>query len=277
MGNHLIWNIDPQVFSFSAVPRWYGLIFAGGIVGGYALMKRIFIKEKKDIELVDKLLVYVFVGMLVGMRLGHCLFYEADQYLSDPIRIFKIWEGGYASHGGFAGLIIAVLLFCRKHKSINLLWLLDRMTIPSMFAAGAIRVGNFFNSEMVGRTSDVPWAIIFKLVDDNPRHPAQLYEAFGFFTLFAVGLYIYSRDNLRDRRGLLLGTILTFGMSWRFFVEFFKENQVGFENDMMFNMGQLLSIPFIAVGIYLLWRTVTKPMVPEQTAPPKKSSKRKRK
>lgn len=269
MGNHLIWNIDPQVFSFSEVPRWYGLIFAGGIVGGYALMKRMFIKEHKDIELVDKLLVYVFVGMLVGMRLGHCFFYEADQYLRDPIRIFKIWEGGYASHGGFAGLIVAILLFCRKYKSINIMWLLDRMTIPSMFAAGAIRVGNFFNSEMVGRTSDVPWAIVFKLVDDNPRHPGQLYEAIGFFTLFGVGLYIYSKEKLRDRRGLLLGTILTFGMSWRFFVEFFKENQVGFENDMVLNMGQILSIPFIAVGIYLLWNTLRNPM-PVESAPHKK-------
>lgn len=277
MGNHFIWNIDPQVFSFSSVPRWYGLLFAGGIIGGYALMKRMFIKEKKEVELVDKLLVYVFIGMLVGMRLGHCLFYEADQYLSDPIRIFKIWEGGYASHGGFAGLIVAIGLFCRKNNSINLMWLLDRMAIPSMFAAGSIRVGNFFNSEMVGRTSEVPWAIIFKLVDDSPRHPAQLYEAIGFFTLLVVGLFMYGKDNLRDRRGLILGTVLTFGMSWRFFVEFFKENQVGFENDMMFNMGQLLSIPFIAVGIFLLLKTFKAPVVIQQVAQKKPARNRTKK
>ena len=171
MDNFLVWDIDPQIFSFSPVPRWYGLIFASGIIGGFLLMKHVFKKENKDILLVDKLLIYVFFGMLIGMRLGHCFFYEPDQYLSNPIRIFKIWEGGYASHGGFAGLIFSVVLFSRQHKDLKLMWLLDRLALPSMLGAGMIRIANFFNSEMVGRPTDVPWAIIFKYVDGTPRHP----------------------------------------------------------------------------------------------------------
>lgn len=257
MDSHLVWDLDPQIFSFAPVPRWYGLIFALGIVGGFLLMKNIFHREEKDPMLADKLLVYVFVSMLIGMRLGHCLFYEPAKYLADPVSMLKIWQGGYASHGGFAGLIIGIVLFARRQRQVQVMWLLDRMTIPSMFAAGMIRVGNFFNSEMIGHPTEVPWAIIFKLVDHQPRHPGQLYEALGFFSIFTVALQLYLKTSVGQKCGFLLGLVLMLGFSWRFFCEFFKENQVAFEAGMTFNMGQLLSLPFIAAGIIIVLKSLT--------------------
>jgi prolipoprotein diacylglyceryl transferase len=259
MANHLIWDIDPQIFSFAPVPRWYGLIFALGIVGGFLLMKNIFVREDKDPVLADKLLVYVFISMLLGMRLGHCLFYEPATYLAHPLRILKIWEGGYASHGGFAGLIVGIVLFARRYRDVSLMWLLDRMTMPAMFAAGMIRVANFFNSEMIGHPADVPWAIVFKLVDEQPRHPGQLYEAVGFFAIFALALMLYLKTPAGKRSGYLFGLVLILGFSWRFFCEFFKEDQVGFEAGMALNMGQLLSLPFVAAGIFVLIRSWRQP------------------
>jgi phosphatidylglycerol:prolipoprotein diacylglycerol transferase len=256
MQQHFVWDLDPQIFSSMPVPRWYGLFFAGGIVIGFLIMKNMFHAQKKDTMLVDRLLIYVFLGMLIGMRLGHCLFYQPETYLSDPLRILKFWEGGYASHGGFAGLIIAVFLFCRRHSEIQLLWLLDRIAVSSMIAAAAIRIGNFFNSEMIGRQSDGPWAIVFKAVDDLPRHPSQLYEAVGFLAVFTLGIITYKKANNNPKPGLLFGLVLVFGMGWRFVVEFSKENQVDFEAQLPLNMGQLLSIPFILAGVILILMTL---------------------
>ncbi len=259
MQQFFVWDLDPQIFSGMSVPRWYGLFFALGIVGGFMVMKNMFHWEKKDTMLVDRLLIYVFLGMLIGMRLGHCLFYEPETYLADPLRILKFWEGGYASHGGFAGLIIAVIIFCKKYTETPILWLLDRIAVSSMFAAAAIRIGNFFNSEMIGRQTDVSWAIIFKAVDDAPRHPSQLYEAFGFMVIFVFGMIIYKKTKHKTKPGLLFGLVLVFGFSWRFIVEFSKENQVDFELNLPLNMGQLLSIPFIAAGgIVILMTTLRK-------------------
>lgn len=255
MQQYFVWDLDPQIFSGMSVPRWYGLLFALGIVSGFMVMKNMFHSEKKDTLLVDRLLIYVFLGMLIGMRLGHCLFYEPETYLAQPLRILKFWEGGYASHGGFAGLIAAVFIFCKKHADISLLWLLDRVAVSSMLAAAAIRIGNFFNSEMIGRQTDAPWAIIFKAIDDTPRHPSQLYEACGFLVIFILGLIIYRKSDHKPKPGLLFGLVLVLGFSWRFIVEFSKENQVAFESNLPFNMGQLLSLPFIATGIVLILAT----------------------
>lgn len=261
MQDFFIWDLDPQIFSGMAVPRWYGLFFAGGIVIGFLVMKNMFFAEKKDTILVDRLLIYVFLGMLIGMRLGHCLFYEPETYLADPLRILKFWEGGYASHGGFAGLIIAVFIFCKRYKDVGFLWLTDRIAVASMFAAAAIRVGNFFNSEMIGRQSDVPWAVIFKAIDITPRHPSQLYEAVGFLSIFVLGIITYIKTNYKPKPGLLFGLVLVLGFSWRFIVEFSKENQVDFEAKLPLNMGQLLSLPFIAAGIILILMTVRRKQV----------------
>jgi len=247
-----VWDLDPHIFPGMAVPRWYGLMFAMGIVASFLIIKNMFSWEQKDVILVDRLLIYVFFGMLIGMRLGHCLFYEPATYLNDPVRILKFWEGGYASHGGFAGLMIAVFFFCKKHVEIPFLWLLDRIAVASMLAATAIRIGNFFNSEMIGKSTAAPWAVIFKAVDETPRHPSQLYEAVGFFFIFILGFFTYKKCGTQPKPGLLLGLVLVLGFSWRFIVEYSKENQVDFESTLPLNLGQLLSLPFIAAGILLL-------------------------
>jgi phosphatidylglycerol:prolipoprotein diacylglycerol transferase len=255
MRDFFVWDLNPQIFSGMALPRWYGLFFAAGIVIGFMVMKNMFHAEKKDTLLVDRLLIYVFIGMLFGMRLGHCLFYEPETYLADPLRTLKFWEGGYASHGGFAGVIIAVFIFCKKYKDVHFLWLIDRIAVSSMFAAAAIRVGNFFNSEMIGRQTDLPWAVIFKAIEDTPRHPSQLYEAIGFLFIFVLGMITYVKTNQKPIPGLLFGLVLVLGFGWRFIVEFSKENQVDFESKLPLNMGQLLSLPFIAAGSILILMT----------------------
>jgi prolipoprotein diacylglyceryl transferase len=254
-----VWNVRPEVFSFSPLPRWYGLIFASGFAGGFFMVKRMFERDGKGADLLDSLLTYIVLGTVIGMRLGHCLLYQPEIYLRDPIRILKIWEGGFASHGGFLGVIIALVLFARKH-GMTFAWLADRVSVASMFGAGAIRVGNFFNSEMVGPPTDQPWGVIFAQIDSVPRHPAQLYEAFGYFTISFVGYWLYKNTRITARQGRLLGVTMIAGFGWRFICEFLKEDQVAFEADMLLNMGQLLSLPFIVLGILFalgLWDKLT--------------------
>jgi prolipoprotein diacylglyceryl transferase len=258
-----LWNLQPEVFSFSPLPRWYSLLFASGIVGGYAIIRKMFIREGKPVELLDSLLVYIVVGMMVGMRLGHVIFYQPDYYINHLLEIPMIWKGGYASHGGFLGVIIALVLFVRKNRDITFLWLADRVAIISLFAAGCIRLGNFCNSEIIGRPAaeSLPWAVIFTQVDQVPRHPAQLYEAIGYFGLCGLSLLLYYRTRLAEQTGRLMGLIIATGFAWRFFCEFFKEDQVPFEAGLTLNMGQMLSIPFIigatalALNVQGRWQT----------------------
>jgi len=248
-----IWDIRPEIFSFMPLPRWYSLIFAAGMIGGYMMMRAVFKRENKPVELLDSLLVYIVFGTMIGMRLGHCFFYQPDYYLSHPWHIPMIWEGGYASHGGFLGVIIALWLFVRKYGNMTFLWLADRIAFASMFAGGCIRVGNFFNSEMIGHPATVPWAVVFKRIDMVPRHPAQLYESVGYFAVCGLGWLAYRYTKTAALPGRLLGLIMIGGFGWRFFCEFFKEDQVAFEAGMKFNMGQLLSIPFIILGVFLVF------------------------
>jgi prolipoprotein diacylglyceryl transferase len=246
-----VWRLAPEVFSFSPLPRWYGLIFMCGVLASYFITRRLFVRDGLRWELADRLLVYVIVGMIVGMRLGHCLFYQPEIYLKNPIQILMIWEGGYASHGGFLGVIIALIIFARRYVDGRFLFLGDRVSVGCMLAAAGIRVGNFFNSEMIGRPSSEPWAVTFALVDNVPRHPTQLYEAIGYVVIFAIGYALARPQGLLRQPGRLLGVIMILGFSWRFFVEFFKVEQVAFEADMSLNMGQWLSVPFVLLGIAL--------------------------
>lgn len=250
----MIWDIQPEVFSFSPLPRWYSLIFALGIVAGYLVMRVIFRRENRPLLLLDSLLMHIVLGMMIGMRLGHCLFYQPEYYLQHPLEILMIWKGGYASHGGFLGVIIALWLFVRRHREFTYLWILDRTAIISMIAAGCIRVGNFFNSEMIGHETTLPWGIIFAQVDNVARHPAQLYEAFGYFVTAAITWVLYDRGKITEQPGRLLGVAMMLGFGWRFFCEFFKVDQVPFEQGMTFNLGQLLSVPFVIVGAFLFFR-----------------------
>lgn len=247
------WDVSREIFTIGSFAlRWYSLLFALGIFLGYLIIFRIYQREGKPIELMDSLLFHVVIGTVVGARLGHCLFYEPMDYLTNPIRIFKVWEGGLASHGGFTGVIIALILYCRRYPQISFFWLADRMTIPAMLAAGCIRIGNLFNSEIYGHQTDVPWAFVFKQIDDVPRHPTQIYEALGYLSISAILYLIYRIKDRNPKEGTLFGLVLVLAFSFRTFIERFKENQVAFEDNLFMNMGQLLSLPFILFGIFIL-------------------------
>lgn len=250
----MVWDIDREIVGIGVFAlRWYSMLFALGIVLSYFVMKRMFEAEGKRLEILDSMLFHTVIGTVVGARLGHCLFYEPKEYLSDPIRILKIWEGGLASHGGYLGVMIALILFCRRYREMSWFWVADRMTVNGMLTGGLIRIGNFFNSEIIGRPTDVPWAITFKKVDMTPRHPTQLYEAAAYLTIAAIEYGVYRSAKRRPQDGRMFGLVLILGYGFRIFVEFFKENQVDFENGMVLNMGQLLSIPWILLGFFFFF------------------------
>jgi phosphatidylglycerol:prolipoprotein diacylglycerol transferase len=251
----MIWSIRPEIFSFSPVPRWYSICFAIGIISGHAIARRLISQEKINDEEFNKGFLYVIIGTMVGMRLGHCLFYQPEYFFEKPWEILMIWQGGYASHGGFAGVVIAVYLFLRKHPELDLLWLLDRVAVGCVCVAGWIRIGNFFNSEMIGRESTASWAVTFSLVDQIPRHPTQLYEAIGYFLICICGWLLVKRTSLSNVKGRVLGFVVLLTASWRIFCEFFKIEQVNFERGMFLNMGQILSIPFLLIGLWLWFRS----------------------
>jgi prolipoprotein diacylglyceryl transferase len=251
----MVWDIDREIVTFGGsglALRWYSLLFALGIVVGYFIVQQMFKREGKPLALLDSLLFHVVIGTVVGARLAHCLLYEPGDYLSDPIRILKVWEGGLASHGGFAGVMIALLLFCRKHKEISWFWIADRMTVPAMITGGFIRIGNFFNSEIVGKPATVPWAVTFKRVDMIPRHPTQIYEAIAYLAIAGIEYAYYRAADRKPKEGRMFGLVLILGYSFRVVVEAFKENQVPFENALPLNMGQLLSLPWIALGFFFV-------------------------
>ena len=266
---HFVWNIAPQLAQIGPFEiRYYGLLFACGFLVGYQIMQKIFIHEKRDPEDLSPLLTHLMLGTIIGARLGHCLFYEPAYYLSHPLQILMVWKGGLASHGGGIGVITSVFLYCKKHKDQPFLWLSDRIYIGLMFTGFCIRLGNFFNSEIVGLPSNVAWAVVFERIDNIPRHPAQLYESLAYLVgFFFIGL-LYLKNKEKTPQGKLLGFGLIWTFTARFILEFFKENQVAFEQGMLLNMGQILSIPYIVLGILLftglLQSALDIPTLPEE-------------
>jgi len=252
--DHLVWNVGPEIFGFGPFRiRWYGLFFAVGFVVGYAILTQFYRREGRPIENLSSLLLYLILGTLIGARLGHVLLYQPDYYLARPWEILMIWQGGLASHGGFAGVMIAVWLYVRRYQEMSFLELADRLAIPSLWTAALIRMGNFFNSEILGTPSSLPWAIVFERVDAVPRHPAMLYEAGAYLLVFCALYVAYRKTRIVQYPGRILGTTLGTCFLARFMIEFVKENQVPFEEAMILNMGQLLSIPFIAAGVVLVY------------------------
>ena len=260
----LVWGVNPVALVVGPVYfRWYALFFLAGILGGYSIVKKIYAIEKRSPQRLRRLAAFVVVGSVIGMRLGHCLLYEPGYYLAHPTKIVTRGLYGQASHGAIVGLSIALWLYVRTHnnkeKGLGFLELLDRLGIAITFCGGCVRVGNFFNSEIVGLKTEVPWAVTFTRIDHEPRHPAQIYEAVGYFVTSA---FLYQRfvrasrsrrDHSRTRRpGFLTGAGLVMCFVWRFGIEFFKENQVLFENAMWLNLGQVLSVPLILVGVALV-------------------------
>jgi prolipoprotein diacylglyceryl transferase len=251
----ITWNVDPTIFKIWHIqPRWYGLLFALSFVAGYHIMQKIFLKEGKTIKQLESLTYTMIASTVIGARLGHCLFYDPVYYLSNPLEILMVWEGGLASHGAAVGIILGLWLYIRKQKDMSLLWILDRIVIVVALSGLFIRLGNFFNSEILGRAADVPWAVIFPRVDDIPRHPAQLYEAFSYFGIFIYLYMLYLRSGTELKQGKLFGLFLILVFGARFIIEFFKEVQSAFEIGLPLDMGQILSIPFVLAGFYFVFR-----------------------
>jgi len=262
--NVIHWNIDPIIFEIGSFGlRYYALCFLAAFVVSYILMLKIFKQEGKSQELLDQLSIYIFLGTLIGARLGHCLFYEFDYYIQHPwemILPFRMVNGnftltgfqGLASHGGAIGILLALWLFSRKTKT-DFMWITDRLIIVVPLAGAFVRLGNFFNSEIIGLPTSLPWAVIFEREDMIPRHPAQLYEAIAYVVIFII-LWAMYQKNAKPKPGYLFGIFLVLLFGARFVLEFFKENQEEFEEAMRFNMGQLLSIPFMIGGLYLIFR-----------------------
>jgi len=246
------WNIDPILITIGPLQlHWYGLLFATGLLLAYYLTEWIFKKESKNYKLVEPLFLYIVIGMVIGARLAHVLFYDLSYYLKHPIEILYVWKGGLASHGGFFGVIIAIWLFCKKYN-FNFLWLLSRLSIGAMLIATFIRVGNFFNSEIVGIKSNSSFGVIFDRVDNILRHPVVLYEAFAYFLIFLILLNLYIKLTPKKYTNLGFGLVLVLGFGSRVFLEQFKTIQSQFATDLPLSMGQILSLPYIVAGIILL-------------------------
>jgi phosphatidylglycerol:prolipoprotein diacylglycerol transferase len=226
-------------------------LFATGFIIGYRIIFNIYRKENKPTQDLDPLLMYLVIGTVVGARLGHVLFYDPGYYFSHPLEIIKIWKGGLASHGGALGVLLATYLYSRKHPTQPYLWLLDRLAIPTALASAFIRLGNFFNSEILGTPTTVPWAIVFDRVDNVPRHPVQLYESISYLIIFIILMTLYKKRAENLRPGMLLGLLLILVFGVRFMLEFIKMHQAAYATEFL-SVGQWLSIPMVIAGVVLV-------------------------
>lgn len=279
--NYIVWNPDVYLIQVGHWGlRWYSACWLLGLLGAYFMVKWLFYHQhiaektvfvggkKQVVNVFDPLFIYCFLGILIGARLGHCLFYQPDYFLSSGTHFIEMlipyhkmpdgsWQfvgyEGLASHGGTLGLMIALWLYCRK-TGVKLWQVLDDIALATPITACFIRLGNLMNSEIIGKVTDVPWAFIFERVDQHPRHPGQLYEALAYALFFFVGWYFYRVRKQAVGKGFYFGLCITLIFVFRFFIEYTKDVQVDFESGMLLNMGQLLSAPFVALGIYCMWR-----------------------
>lgn len=275
--NYITWNADPVLFSLGSLQvRWYGLFWALGFLLGYLLMRKVYRREKMTDDSLDKLLIYMLVSTIIGARLGHCLFYEPEYYLSHPLKILAVWEGGLASHGGAIGILIGLFIYARKVKK-PYLWILDRIVIAVCLVGALIRCGNVMNHEIYGTPTSLPWGFVFMRgaeqfcgTFDNyslctswgdccppsewlPCHPTGLYEAFFCLVAMAILLWMYFKRDLGNKQpGVMFSVFLIIIFGSRICIEFLKNVQVEFENNMLFDMGQWLSVPFVIAGI-VIW------------------------
>ena len=244
------WNVNPEIFRIGSFAiRYYGVLWALSFYLGYLIFDRFVKKEGLPEGFLDSLTIYTAFGTILGARLGHCFFYEPAYYLSHPLDVLKIWQGGLASHGAAVGIITAIFLFSRKWK-VSWTYVMDRLVITVALAGFLIRIGNLMNSEIYGVETSLPWGFVFERNGEIfPKHPTQLYEALTYLLIFVVLFFIYVKSNSKPKTGLIFGIFLSSLFFGRFMIEFLKEPQVEFEKTMSLNMGQLLSIPFILAGI----------------------------
>ena len=265
----VVWNASPELFSIGPLTvRWYGMMFAVGFLLGYNILGRIFRHEGAPEKWLGILLMWVVGATIIGARLGHVFFYEWSYYSQHPLEILYVWEGGLASHGGTIAIILAVILFSIFTTRRNPIWTFDRLVIPIALVGGMIRLGNLMNSEIFGTATTLPWGFMFlrsrewhMLYEGQASHPTQIYEALCYFALFALLMWMYWRKNAEERPGLIFGVFLIGIFLPRVLIEFIKNDQVDFEADMVLNMGQLLSIPFILAGVALVIYAMSHPEV----------------
>jgi len=259
--NYIYWNVDPEIINvFGISVRYYGLLFVSGLIICIYILGWIFKRENIPQELLERLAIYGTIGIFAGARLGHCLFYEPSYYFAHPLEMIlpiqSLPGGGYkfsgyqglASHGGVLGLLIALYFYSRKTNQ-SMIDTIDLIGVVAVLEFGFIRLGNFMNSEIIGIPATKPWSVVFERVDNIPRHPAQLYEAISYFIIFAIMIILYKKMRYKLKNGFFFGLATILCCIARIMIEFVKENQVGFEDGMTFNMGQLLSIPYFLVGI----------------------------
>jgi prolipoprotein diacylglyceryl transferase len=268
--NYIHWNPDPEIVNIFGISiRYYGLLFVSGLILCIYILGWIYKRENIPSENLEKLAIYGMIGIIAGARLGHCLFYEPSYYLSHPLEMILpitfppgggvkfIGYQGLASHGGVLGLLIALYFYSRKTKH-SMIDTIDLIAVVAALEFGFIRLGNFMNSEIIGIPTTKPWGVIFERVDNIPRHPAQLYEAISYFIIFMIMMILYKKMRDRLKNGFFFGLATVLCVTPRFTIEFVKENQVGFEDGMTFNMGQLLSLPYLVVGIGFIIYGITK-------------------
>lgn len=268
MLSYIVWDADPVLIDSFVTIRWYGLMFAIGFPIGFNIVARMFKHEGAPEKWMGTLLLWVGAGTVIGARLGHVFFYAWDYYSQHPIKILATWEGGLASHGGAIGVIIAVILFSIFTTKRNPLWTFDRL-VPAIALVGClIRIGNLMNSEIFGHATTLPWGFMFvrsaewhQMYEGVACHPTQIYEALCYLALFGLLMWMYWKKNAEGRPGLIFGTFLVGIFLPRFFIEFIKNDQEAFEATMTLNMGQLLSIPFVMLGIGLIIYAMSRPKV----------------
>lgn len=253
IANFYHWDASPVIISFGNFSiGWYGILFASGFFFGFYIMRWVYVREGKSLATLDNIFIYMVLGAVIGARLAHCLFYDPIYYLSNPFEILKIWQGGLSSHGGVAGMLLAMYIYAKQTADIEFMWLLDRMTLVIALGSFFIRMGNFFNSEILGVVTEVPWAIVFSRVDSLPRHPAQLYEAAVYLLLFIFLVYLYVKHINKFKPGFMMGLLMVVIFGSRFIIERFKIPQESFEPILNLNMGQWLSIPVVMLGLYFM-------------------------
>ena len=256
MFGYIIWDVNPEIFSIGSFSvRWYGLLFASGFLVGQRIITHIFKKEGVSETLLDSLLLTMVVATVLGARVGHFAFYEPEVLFKNPLEVIMPPFRGLASHGAVISILVALYIYTRV-KKMSYLWVVDRIAIVSALGGCFIRFGNLMNSEIVGRPTDVPWGFVFVKnfeYSQIPRHPAQLYESLSYLVLSGLMFWIWNKYKTKTPQGLLLSIYLIGTFSLRFIFEYFKENQVAFENEMSYNMGQILSIPAVLLGVFFLF------------------------
>ena len=261
---YITWDVHPEIFKIGPLTlHWYGLLFASGFLAGLFIVRKMFEAENAPEAWLDKAFIYIVLGAVIGARLGHVFFYDWPYYSQNLHEIPMVWKGGLASHGGAIGILFTVWLFSVRVSKKSMLWILDKIVVPTALAGCFIRLGNLMNSEIVGIPTEVPWAFKFvngrSSISADPRHPVQLYESISYLIIFLILFRTYWKTKAPQKPGFMFGLFLVLVFSARFVLEYYKNSQGGFQENLgIFSTGQWLSIPFVLVGLFYVFRPYKK-------------------